>query len=160
MVTMTPDKWRQLRKIGIYAAVGLVVFIAALYLSFPYERAKETAIRMASKQLDVDVEIDSAGPAFGLAVMFRDIRVRTRPTTGKPTKFTIDSAKFSPSIFAPLLSSSPFALALEGLGGKAVLDQSGTPGKKGGFKTELAAHEIDLAEIPGVKEAINMPLSG
>src|SRR5262249_10330203 len=33
MVTMTADRLRQLRKIGIYAAIGLVVFTAALYLS-------------------------------------------------------------------------------------------------------------------------------
>src|SRR5262245_25844047 len=149
---MTPDRWRQLRRIGIYAAVGLVFFIGALYMSFPYERAKETAIRMASKQLDVDVEIDSAGPAFGLAVMFRDIRVRTRPTTGKPTKFTIDSAKFSPSLLALFGSSFPFALTAETMGGRIHLNQDGTPGKKGGFRTELTAREIDAALIPGIRE--------
>jgi type II secretion system protein N len=166
MVTMTPDRLRQLRKIGIYAALALVVFIAALYASFPYERAKETAIRMASKNLDMDVEIDSAGPAFGLAVMFRDIRVRTRPATGKPTKFTIDSAKFSPSLLALFTSSFPFALTAEAMGGRIRLDQDGTPGKvgkvgtTGGFRTELSAREIDASLIPGVRETINMPISG
>ena len=103
------------------------------------ERAKEAAIRMASKNLDMDVEIGSAGPAF-MAVVFRDIRVRTRPMTGKPTRFTIDSAKFSPSILALFTSSFPFTLTMEALGGKIELDQSGTPGKKGGFRTELSAH--------------------
>ena len=90
MVTMTADRLRQLRKIGLFAGFGLLVFIVALYLSFPYDRAKDAAIRLASKNLDLDVEIGSAGPAFGLAVMFRDIRVRTRPLTGKPTRFTLD----------------------------------------------------------------------
>jgi type II secretion system protein N len=176
MVTMTPDRVRLMRKIGLFTGFGLVVFVVALYASFPYDRAREAAVRMASKNLDLDVEIGSAGPAFGLAIMFHDIRVRTRPMTGKPTRFTIDSAKFSPSILAPLMSSIPFTLTLEGLGGKAVLDQKGTPGggtggsgsgsgsgigKKGGpFRTELVAHDIDLAEIPGVKEAINMPIAG
>jgi len=159
MVTMTPDLLRHLRRIGVFAGFGLVVFATALYMSFPYERAKEAAIRMASKNLDMDVEIGSAGPAF-MAVVFRDIRVRTRPTTGKPTRFTIDSAKFSPSILALLTSSFPFTLTMDALGGKIELDQSGTPGKKGGFRTELSAHDIDMAEIPGVKEAINMPLTG
>ena len=99
MVTISPDRLRLLRKVGIYAGFGLVVFFVALYVSFPYDRAKEAAIRMASKNMDVDVEIGSAGPAF-MAIMFHDIRVRTRPTSGKPTRFTIDQAKFSPSIFA------------------------------------------------------------
>jgi len=111
MVTMTPDLLRHLRRIGLYAGFGLLVFLVALYMSFPYERAKEAAIRMASKNLDMDVEIGSAGPAF-MAVVFRDIRVRTRPVTGKPTRFTIDSAKFSPSILALFSSSFPFTLTI------------------------------------------------
>src|SRR5262245_62411586 len=115
MVTITPDRLRLLKKIGAYAGVGLVTFMVALYVSFPYDRAKEAAIRMASKNLDLDVEIGSAGPAF-MAIMFRDIRVRTRPTTGKPTRFTIDQAKFSPSLLAPLTTSFPFSLAMDALG--------------------------------------------
>src|SRR4051812_33340195 len=128
MVTMTADRLRQLRKVGAFAGFGLLVFIVALYVWFPYDRAKEAAIRMASKNLDLDVEIGSAGPGFGLAIVFRDIRVRTRPATGKPTRFTIDSAKFSPSFMALFSSSFPFTLTMEGLGGKAELSQTGTPG--------------------------------
>ena len=160
MVTMTPDKWLQLRRVGLFAGFGLVVFVVALYASFPYDRAKEAAIRMASKNFDVDVEIGSAGPAFGLAVMFHDIRVRTRPVTGKPTRFTIESAKVSPSLLALLSSSFSFSMTAEALGGKIELDQKGTPGKKGGFRTELDARDIDMSEIPGIKESINMPLTG
>src|SRR4026209_2830773 len=109
MVTMTPDTLRTLKRVGLYAGLGLITFIVTLYMVFPYERAKEAAIRMASKNLDMDVEIGSAGPAF-MAVVFRDIRVRARPSTGKPTRFTIDSAKFSPSILALFTSSFPFTL--------------------------------------------------
>ena len=50
--------------------------MVALHLSFPYERAKEVAIRMAAEK-DLDVEIGTAESAFGFAVAFRDIRVRT-----------------------------------------------------------------------------------
>src|SRR4051812_28159779 len=160
MVTMTADRLRQLRKIGAFAGFGLLVFIVALYMSFPYDRAKEAAIRMASKNLDVDVEIGSAGPAFGLAITFHDIRVRTRPATGKPTRFTIDSAKFSPSLLALFSSSFPFTLTMEALGGKIELAQTGSPGKKGGFRTEVSARDIDLSEIPGIRETINMPVTG
>ena len=48
----------------------------------------------------------------------------------------------------------------ETLGGRIHLDQNGTPGKKGGFRTELAARDIDASLIPGVRETINMPISG
>src|SRR6185503_8128695 len=160
MVTMTPDTVRTLRRVGIYAGLGLITFIVTLYAVFPYERAKEAAIRMASKNLDVDVEIGSAGPAFGLAVMFRDIRVRTRPATGKPVRFTIESARFSPSLLAVFTSSFPYSLSMEAMGGKINLDQSGAPGKKGGFRTELEVRDVAASEIPGLKEAINLPLTG
>ena len=160
MVTMTPDLLRHLRRIGLFAGFGLLVFVVALYMSFPYERAKEAAIRMASKNLDMDVEIGSAGPAFGWRSCSGTSACARGPPTGKPTRFTIDSAKFSPSILALFTSSFPFTLTMDALGGKIELDQSGTPGKKGGFRTELSAHDIDMAEIPGVKEAINMPLTG
>ena len=45
MVRMTPDRLRQLRRVGVYAAFGLIVFVVALYASFPYDRAKEAATR-------------------------------------------------------------------------------------------------------------------
>jgi type II secretion system protein N len=160
MVTMTPDRLRQLRRIGLFAAFGLIVFVVALYASFPYDRAKEAATRIASKNFDVDVEIGSAGPAFGLAVMFRDIRVRTRPTTGKPIRFTIDSAKFSPSLLAAFSSSFPYSVTAEALGGTIELYQSGAPGKKGGFRTEVSVRDIDAREIPGLKELLNLPVTG
>jgi type II secretion system protein N len=160
MVTISPDRVRQLRRVGVYAGVGLVVFIVALYAFFPYDRAKEAATRIMSKNFDVDVEIGSAGPAFGLAVMFRDIRVRTRPTTGKPTRFTIDSAKFSPSLLSLISSSFSYSVTADALGGTIALDQSGTPGKKGGFRTDLSVRDISAAEIPGLKETINLPLTG
>jgi type II secretion system protein N len=161
MVTISPDRLRQLRRVGVYAAIGLVVFMVSLYAFFPYERAKEAATRIMSKNFDVDVEIGSAGPAFGLAVMFRDIRVRTRPTTGKPTRFTIDTAKFSPSLFSLLFGSSmSYSVAADAFGGKITIDQSGAPGKKGPFSTEITARDIDASEIPGLRETINLPLAG
>ena len=48
MFTMTTDRLRLLRRVALFGGVGLVVFVAALYFSFPYERAEEMAIRMAA----------------------------------------------------------------------------------------------------------------
>ena len=161
MVTMTADRLLRLRKIGLFAGFGLLVFIVALYMSFPYDRAKEAAIRMASKNLDVDVEIGSAGPAFGLAVMFRDIRVRTRPSTGKPTRFTIDSAKFSPSIFAVFSSTFPFSLALDGAGRQGRAQSAGGAGKEGRRSTSSCRRATSTwRRSRASRETINMPISG
>lgn len=163
---MNPDRLRLLRKIGLYVGVGLVTFVIALHVAFPYERAKEVAIRVASDK-DLDVEIGSAGPAFGLGVAFKDIRVRTRPTpspTGtptKPTRFIIDSAvvSYSPLSLLPGASKT-FSLALDGFGGNVEIEQQGTPGKKNVFRVAIAVRHVNMAELPGVKEEINLPLGG
>ncbi len=160
MVTMTPDKWKRIRWAAIKSGFGFLVFVIALYVSFPYERAKEVAIRQAAAK-DLDVEIGSAGPAFGLGVVFRDIRVRTRPVTGKPTRFTIEKARVSFSIWSLLPGASKdYALSADAFGGKIDFDQEGAPGKKSPFRTSIQAHDLKMVELPGIKETINLPLGG
>ncbi len=44
MVTVTPEMLRRLRRPALFSVFGLLVFVVALYLSFPAERAKEVAI--------------------------------------------------------------------------------------------------------------------
>lgn len=161
MVSISPDKWRRLQRPALYIAFGLLVFVVALYLSFPYDRAKEAAIGWISKNLDMDAEIGSAGPAFGLAIGFQDIRLRTRPLTGKPTRFTVESAKVSLSPFSLLTASKAVSLTADAFGGKIALDFQGTPGKKAApFAIELHAQDIAAGDLPMVKEAINLVLSG
>ena len=159
MFTMTTERLRLLRRIALFGGVGLVVFVVALYFSFPYERAKEMAIRLAADK-DLDVEIGSAGPAFGLGVTFRDIRVRTRPATGKPTRFTVESARVSLSPLSLFSSSKSVTLSLEAFGGQIDFFQSGTPGKKKPFEITVHARGVKMADLPGVREAINLPLAG
>jgi type II secretion system protein N len=159
MFTMTTERLRLLRRIALFGGVGLVVFVVALYFSFPYERAKEMAIRMAADK-DLDVEIGSAGPAFGFGVTFRDIRVRTRPATGKPTRFTVESARISLSPWSLLSSSKNVSLSLEAFGGQIDFSQRGTPGKKKPFEVTVHARGVKMAELPGVRETINLPLAG
>ena len=124
MVTVSADKLRRIRKIAINAGFSLVVFVVSLYFCFPYERAKEVAIATAASK-DLDVEIGSAGPAFGLAVAFHDIHVRTRPTTGKPTRFTVESARVGVSPWSLLSSSKTYTISLDAFGGHVVFEQMG-----------------------------------
>ncbi len=159
MVTLSPDLLRRLRRPALFALFGLAVFVVALYLSFPSERAKEVAVRTAAAR-DLDLEIGSAGPAFGLGVVFRDILVRTRPATGKPTHFTIESARLSVSPWSLLSSSKTVTVSLEAFGGHIDITQTGAPGKKGPFELQVRARGVRLGDLPGVRDAINLPLSG
>ncbi len=159
MVTLSPDLLRRLRRPLLSGLFGLVVFIVALYFSFPSERAKEVAIRTAAAR-DLDLEIGSASPAFGLGVVFRDILVRTRPATGKPIRFTIESARLSVSPWSLLSSSKTITVSLEAFGGHIDVTQTGAAGKKGPFELQIRAHDVRLGDLPGVRDAINLPLSG
>ena len=60
----SPEMLRRLRRVGTSTGVFLIVFVVALYVWFPYDRAKEVAISVASQQ-GYDVEIESAGPTWG-----------------------------------------------------------------------------------------------
>ena len=161
MVTMTPDKWKRIRWAAIKSGFGFLVFVIALYIAFPYGRAKEMAIRQAAAK-DLDVEIGSAGPTFGLGVAFHDIRVRTRPVTGKPTRFTVEKARIATSLWSVLFGSKSYTIALDAFGGRVDFDQEGIPGnsKKTPFRTVIQARDVKMVELPGVKETINLPLGG
>jgi type II secretion system protein N len=159
MVTIAPDKLRVLRRSALFGLFGLAVFTVALYLSFPSQRAKDVAIRIAASK-DLDVEIGSASPALGLGVVFRDIRVRTRPATGKPTRFTIESARIALSPWSLLSSTKSFTVSLEAFGGRIELAQTGAPGKKGPYEFAVKARDVKMSELPGVRESLNVPLTG
>jgi type II secretion system protein N len=156
----SPETLRRLRRVGTNAGAFLLVFVIALYIWFPYDRAKEVAINAASAQ-GYDVEIESAGPTWGVGVSFSNIHVKTRPTTGKPTRFSIEKASVTTSILGAIFSPTPpVTITLTAFGGRIELFQSGAPGKKGPFHLEVTARDVDLTELPGVRETINMPLSG
>ena len=163
MVAITSDKLRRLRRSVLYGLFGLGVFITALYVCFPSQRAKEVAIRLAAAQ-DLDVEIGSASPAFGLGVVFRDILVRTRPPTGKPTRFTIDSARIALSPWSLLSSNKTVTVSLEAFGGRIDMTQTGAltgnSTKKRLFELAVKARGVKMSELPGVREALNIPLAG
>jgi type II secretion system protein N len=156
----SPETLRRMRRVGTGVGAFLLVFIVALYVWFPYDRAKEVAINVAAGQ-GFDVEIESAGPTWGAGVSFTNIRVKTRPTSGKPTRFLIEKARVSTSIFGALFSSSPaFTISLDAFGGRVEVSQSGAPNKKEPFRFEMTARDVKMSEVPGIRETINLPVSG
>jgi type II secretion system protein N len=158
MLAITPERLRTVRRALLQSGFGLLVFSIALYLCFPYDRAKDLAIAWAATQ-GFDVTIGSAGPGLGFAVNFKDIRVRTRPVgAGKPVRFTLDSARVGMSPFAMLGKRSSLGVTAVGFGGELAIAVESQ--KKGPFHIDLRAQGINLAEIPGVRESINLPITG
>lgn len=154
---LTTERKRGLRRAAINSAFGFVVFVVGLYIWLPFDRARDVAIAMAAAQ-GLDVEIGSVGRAFGFGVTFKDIVVRTRPVTGRPIRFTIESARITVSPLSLLGSAPAIAVDADAFGGAIVLEQK--VARKGPFTVGLRVSSVNLADLPGVKEAINLPLGG
>jgi type II secretion system protein N len=154
---MSPDGLRRLRRIGGTAGFGLAVFAVAFVFSFPFERIKDLAVAYAAAQ-NLDVEIGGAGPTWGLGVAFSEVKVQTRPADGKkPSRFLVESASVRVSPLAQLLGRFAFSVDAETMGGEidADIDSSRAKGI-----VKIETRKISMAELPGVREAINLPLAG
>jgi len=163
----SPEVLRWLKRSAVGAAVGVVVFVVALYVWFPYDRAKEVAVNLASAQ-NLDVDIDSVGPAWGLGLAFSNIHVKTRPTSPatKPTRLLIERASVSISPLSLLLfwTEPTITISIDGFGGHVTITQNGSPDSPAKaprpFSLEITARDVDMSELPGLREALNLPVTG
>jgi len=183
------ERLRQIRRAAAFTGAGLLVYLVALYFCFPYERAGEMAVALAA-QNGYDMEIQSAAPAFPFQLVLGDVRVQTRPTTpgGKPTRVRLDSVRIA-MLPLMLSRGKEFSVVLNGLGGEIGIDArsekaekpdkpakperpermlperpGGGPGAgaggKGTFDLDVRVHDVAMAQLPGVKESLNLPLVG
>lgn len=154
---MNPERLRSFRRVGGMAAFGLLVFLISFVLSFPYDRVKEQIVAIAATQ-DLDVEVGEAGPMFGIGLALADVQVATRPELGKkPTRLLIPSAKIGVSPLAQMRGELAYSVAVEALDGEIEADVRSSK-ERGTVKVDTKG--ISLAELPGIKEMINLPLSG
>lgn len=159
---LTPERVRLFRRIGIHLAVGFVVLTLTFYLSFPYDRISEVLAASAAQQ-NVDVEIGSAGPAFGVGVSFENVLISTRPTDGsKPTRIRIDGARVTASPLAFLIGRQSVSVSAETMGGDIEIEwrASRLDGQKSEGRLRIDARSLAMADLPGIQETINLPLAG
>ena len=130
MVTITPDKWKRLRWAAIKSGFGFLVFVIALYIAFPSERAKEVAIRQAAAK-DLDVEIGSAGPGVRPGR-----RLPRHPGSHPPRHRQADPVHRSRrrglavSLWSVLSASKTYTVSLDAFGGHVDFDPDGAPGQE------------------------------
>jgi len=154
---MPSEKLRRLGKVGAIAGFSLMVFLIVFYVSLPYTRFKDL---MASKvaAFGYDMEAKHAGPSLGLGMSLREVTLVSPPSgTGKPTRILIDKATLNWSLLSYLFGTQSFSVSAAVFNGdvdvKAKIGKNDTT-----VLTRLM--EIDLAELPWVKNAINLPLAG
>ena len=146
---MTSERLRLLRRLALTGAFGFVVFLISFAFAFPYDRI-EQIVAAASAQ-NMDVEVGSAGPRFGVGVALKDISIRTRAEAPrKPTRIHIDAADIGVSPLAQLRGEVDYSLVLQALGGEieAKIQSAKTAGA-----LKINTRGVSMAEVPGVKEA-------
>ncbi len=160
---ITASRFAKLKPVVGYAVFGLAAFVVALYFTFPYDRVKDRIVAMLAA-VDLDVQVGSAGPALGIGISLKDITVapRTQPgvpaATNKPaSRFAIDEASIRVSPLAAFLGGSGVSVSADAFGGTVDFERQVS---KSRTRVTAAARDVDVGDLPWVKAAINLPLSG
>jgi type II secretion system protein N len=154
---VSPDRFRAIRRLVGLGLFGLVVFLVAFMMAFPYERVKDQIVAIAAAQ-GLDMEVGSTGPTFGIGVVLKDVLLRTRPDPGKKASLIpIERARIEVSPLAQLRGEFAYNLDVDALDGRIEANENA---EKARSRTRLKTTELSLAQLPGVKEAINLPLAG
>lgn len=154
---MVSERIRRLGKVGAMVWFGLWVFATVFYVTLPYTRIKDSLASQVSG-LGYEMEAKHAGPSWGLGMTLKEVSLVSRASgVAKPTRILIDKATLGLSLLSYIGGTRAVSVSADVFGGE--ID----------FKLRLAKNEtsaqstgteIDLAEIPWVKNAINLPLSG
>ena len=155
---MTPERFRSLRRALGIGLFGVVVFVFSFGLAFPYDRVKDQLVAVAAAG-NLDMDVGSTGPLLGFGVLMKDVTLRTRPELGKkPSVITIEQARLKSSPLAGLREQlMAYDISLDTMGGR--VDAELTATRELG-ETKLSTREISMAELPGVKTSIGLPLGG
>jgi type II secretion system protein N len=154
---MPSEKLRRLGKIGSIVGFGLFIFAIVFYVSLPYGRFKDLMASQLST-FGYDMEAKHAGPSLGLGMTLKEVTlVSPASGTGKPTRILIDKATLSMSLLSYVFGTKSYSVFAAVFGGD--VDVNAKIGKNDtAVNTRLS--DIDLAELPWVKNAINLPLAG
>jgi type II secretion system protein N len=154
---MLSEKMRRFGKAGIMAGFGFLVFAIVFYVTLPYVRFKDQLAGWVASA-GYDLEAKHAGPSLGGGMTLKEVTLVSPATaTSKATRILIDKATLSVSLLSRIFGTQAYGVSADVFGGD--IDATFKTSKA---DTSVKAHvdEIDLAEIPWVKNATNLPLAG
>lgn len=156
-MSLSPRVRFGLRLLG-YVALALVTFVFALHLTFPYERVRDQAMHALGSKYDVTiggVERSLVPGRFALTA----VTLRSRPSVaGQPTttmyfkRVEIDLG-FRALIAGKTEIGLDIATGTGAITGKLVMDKRQTA-------ADFKLAKVPLAMIPGVSDAVGLPMSG
>ena len=145
-------------QIAGYVALALITFVLALHLTFPYGRVKDKIVEAMSAKYDVTiggVERSFVPGRFALTA----VTLRSRPSVANEPVTTMYFKRVEVDIaFAPLLSKKveiglDVATAQGSMAGVVRLSSQAT-------FVDFTLKKVPLATIPGIGDAVGLPLGG
>jgi type II secretion system protein N len=156
--TILGGRLRRLGKVGAIAAFGVWIFALVFYLTLPYGRFKDyIAGKVAG--MGYEMEAKEAGPSLSLGMTLGDVTLVSYPKTGigKPTRILIEKAKLGVSLLSSLFGTKSYTVSADVFGGEI---DSKVKISKEVTSAKIEGTELDLSDLPWVKNAINLPTSG
>jgi type II secretion system protein N len=156
-MTNLGPRGRKLVRYGGFALLGLITFVFAFQLSFPFGRVKDKVIEALSEKYEVTIGDVERGLIPG-RMYFKAVSLRTRPTKASDvaTTFYIEQLEVDVGLLALLRSTIAVKLdAKIGPGhikGKIGLSKDGT-------SIDMVGEDLPSASLP-VREALGLPMSG
>ena len=151
-----PRARKILRYLG-FAVVGLVTFVFAFQLTFPFDRVKDKVTELLSEKYEVTIGSVERGWLPG-RMYFKAVSLRTRPAKADDvaTTFYVEQLEIDLGLFALLRGTAAVKLdAKIGSGhikGRIALSKDGT-------SVNLVGDDLPSAGLP-VREALGLPMSG
>jgi type II secretion system protein N len=160
MATLLSNLGPRARKVLRYAgfvALGLVTFIFAFQLSFPFDRVKDKAVEALSDKYDVTIGDVERGIIPG-RMYFKAVSLRTR--AARPgdfvTTFYIEQLEVDLGLFALLRGT--IAVKLDAKIGPGHI-KGDIAVSKDGTVVDVVGEDLPSASLP-TREALGLPMSG
>jgi type II secretion system protein N len=159
-----PEKLRGPLKYVGYTLFAIFVFIVVLYLTFPYDKVKDRVEAEAGSSGDIEVTIRSLGPSPLFGISASDVVLQQKTPAGgapagdkKPMRIAIDRVSLSFSPFGFIFGRKGYDFSADAFGGRV----SGSwVDAKGDVTLKLKLKHVALAAIPGLRDAVELPMSG
>lgn len=156
---------RRLRRIAAYASLFAVVFVLALYATFPYDRLRvelERQLRQEPTRIggaSLDVRIAELRPFWltGLSLSGVEVERRFASTDQPPLRIHVTEAQARLHVLPLLIGRKVVGIGLQ-VGGGELAGTLGLPGE--GYRIDLEARNIELGVLGLLRTAIGVPLRG
>jgi len=140
-----------------FALVGVVAFIFAVQITFPFDRVKDKVVEALSDKYEVNIGSVEGGWLPG-RVYFKAMSLRTRPTKADDvaTTFYMEELKVDIGLFALLRGTA--AVKLDATIGPGHL-KADIVISKAATVVSVVGDDLPSARLP-VREAVGLPMSG